>query len=664
MNKKMHTLAELDIWIYLTVIAVFAVITAAYGMYELAIVEGVILLFVVIFTLLNRSKKSQVLDEYIESVRYDAENAKGNTLKNFPLPISVFRLSDSDIIWGNDLFFEICGEMGNRLDAKISDVVSDFSGQWLEEGKKEYPDFVEVGGRKFRLFGSVVETDRKEAFGGKSAMGICYWLDVSEFESTKKKFEDSKPVAGVIVIDNLDEMVKNQPERVKNDVRDAVEDKLNQWCEEFGGILRRYDRDRYIVLFRRQDLDKLKEQKFSIMQEMHQVESPGGINASISIGLGIDGTSLHEIMQFADISTELALTRGGDQTVIKDPTGYEFIGGRGYEVEKRTKVRSRVMANTLAELMRDSSKVIVMGHHYSDLDSIGAAVGICALAKKCGKRFSIVVDTKKTAAEALIDRLREESDYKEAFITCSEARSRADTRTLLVIVDTNRPEQIENQELLKMCRRVAVIDHHRVAATYIQNAALGFVEPYASSTCELVTEILQEQLDGPELLKCEAEAILAGIVLDTKNFTIRTGERTFDAASYLRHAGADTVEVKRLLQTDMDDTVARYKIMQSAKLYRNVAIAAPDEKQDRIVAAQAADEMLNISGVDASIVVFPGENGDVFASARSIGSLNVQILMEKLGGGGNRSAAAVQFHDTDMESAVKQIYEAIDEYMG
>ena len=664
MNKKMQTLAELDIWIYMTVLAVFIAATVASGMYALAIGEGIILLFVVIFTLLNRSKKAQVLDEYIESVRSDTESAKGDTLKNFPLPISVFRLSDSAIIWGNDKFLEICGEAGNRLDAKISDIVSDFSGKWLEDGKKEYPDFIEMSGRKFRLFGSVVETGRSETSGNSSTMGVCYWLDVSEFENTKKKFEDSRPVVGVVVFDNLDEMIKNQPERAKNDIRDAVEDKLSQWCEEYGGIIRRYDRDRYIVIFERHDLDRMKKEKFSILQEMHQVESPGGINASISIGLGIDGASLHETMQFADISTELALTRGGDQTVIKDLAGFEFYGGRGYEVEKRTKVRSRVIANTLAELMRDSSKVIVMGHHYSDLDSIGAAVGICCLARKCGKRFSIAVDTKKTAAEGLIERMRRENEYRDAFITCSDAKSRADTRTLLVIVDTNRPEQIEDQELLKMCRRVAVIDHHRVSATYIQNAAFGFVEPYASSTCELVTEILQEQIDGPELLKCEAEAILAGIVLDTKSFTIRTGERTFDAASYLRRAGADTVDVKKLLQTDMDDTVARYKIMQGARLYRNVAIAVPDEKQDRIVAAQAADELLNISGVDASIVVFLGENSEVYASARSIGSLNVQILMEKLGGGGNRSAAAVQFHNADIESAVTQIYEAIDEYMG
>ena len=270
----------------------------------------------------------------------------------------------------------------------------------------------------------------------------------------------------------------------------------------------------------------------------------------------------------------------------------------------------------------------------------------------------------KNAAHALIDMVRAEPEYKDCFMSPQEALLRADGRTLLVIVDTNRPEQVENPELLSECSRVAVIDHHRVAATYIQNAALGFIEPYASSACELLTEILQELIEQGDILKCEADAMLAGIVLDTKSFTLRTGDRTFDAAAYLRRCGADTTEVKKLLQTGMEDTIARYKIMQSAELYRGVAIAAPTEPQDRIVAAQAADELLNISGVNASIVIANAANGGVFASARSIGELNVQLIMEKLGGGGNRSAAAVQFKDKTLPEAVHAVYAAIDDYLG
>ncbi len=661
MNNRLRSLSKLETRICLAVIALFCAITAVTGNYILAACEAIVFVVVLVYAIINEKKKMQALDEHITSIRCDADSAKENTVKNFPLPISVFKMSDTTIIWGNDKFFKLCGEDAGRLDAKVSDFIPDFTSKWLETSETECPDTIEIGGKKYRLFGNIVQSANAD---GDSFMGICYWFDVSDLENLKKEFDDTRPVVGVVVIDNLDELIKNQPDRVKNDIRDAVEDKLDRWRLQYGGIVRRYDRDRYIAMFDKLSIERMKERKFPIVQEMHQVENPGGVDASISIGLGIDGANFSETIQFADIATELALTRGGDQVVIKDRTGFEFFGGRGYEVEKRTKVRSRVMANTLAELVRDSSKVIVMGHRYSDLDSIGAAVGICALAKKCGKRYSIIVDYKKSAAKELIDRMRMEHDYKEAFIDCSETSLKIDARTLLVIVDTNRPEQVEDEDLLRMCRRVAVIDHHRVAATYIQNAALGFVEPYASSACELVTEILQEVLDGPELLRYEAEAILSGIVLDTKKFTIRTGERTFDAASYLRHAGADTADVVKLLQTDMPSTIAKYKIMQEAALYNgNIAIAAPREKQNRIIAAQAADGLLNISGVDASIVVFPDGEGEIFASARSIGNLNVQILMEKLGGGGNRSAAAVQFKGIDIDEAVSRIYDAIDEYM-
>ncbi len=662
MNKNLKRLAEPGARLYLVFLVLFAAAALFFKMYELAAAEGAVILLLLIYSFFARRRREKQLAAYIESITYDTENAKNNTLMNFPLPITVFRLDDSRIIWGNEMFFSMCGATGARLDARIADMVPQFTGKWLLEGKTQYPELLEINGKKYRLHGNIIRSDSDG--GGSALMGIVYWVDVTEYDNIRLKYEETRPVAGIVVIDNLDELFKNQPDRVKNDIRDAVEDRLTQWCEEYSGILRRYDRDRYLVMFEKQDIEHMKLDKFRITEEMHQVESPNGINASVSIAFGVDGTNLSETLQFADIGIELAISRGGDQTVIKDRLSFEFFGGRGFEVEKRTKVKSRVMANTLAELMRDSSRVLVMGHRFADLDAVGAAVGVCCLARNCGVKSNIVIDINKNAAHALIDMVRAEPEYRDCFMSPQEALLRADGRTLLVIVDTNRPEQVENPELLSECSRVAVIDHHRVAATYIQNAALGFIEPYASSACELLTEILQELIEQSDILKCEADAMLAGIVLDTKSFTLRTGDRTFDAAAYLRRAGADTTEVKKLLQTGMEDTVARYKIMQSAELYRGVAIAAPTEPQNRIVAAQAADELLNISGVNASIVVAPDGNGGVFASARSIGELNVQLIMEKLGGGGNRSAAAVQFRDKSLPEAVHAVYAAIDEYLG
>ncbi len=660
MNKNLRRLAEPGATIHMFVLVAFAVATLLFGLYELAAIEAGVILLLVVISIFAKRRREKQLTAYIESITYETENAKNNTLMNFPLPIAVFRLADSVIVWGNDMFFDMCGEHGTRMDASIARMVPQFSGKWLLEGKTQYPTLLELSGRKYQLHGNIIRSDKGD--DQNAFMGITYWVDVTDYDKIRQEYEHTRPVAGIVIIDNLEEMIRNQPDRVKNDIRDAVEDKLKEWCDGFHGILRRYDRDRYLVMMERQDMERLRQEKFKITDEIHQVESPTGIGASISIGLGIDGENFGEVLQFADMASELALSRGGDQTVIKNSMSFEFYGGRGYEVEKRTKVKSRVMSNALAELVKDSSRVLVMGHRFADLDSVGAAVGVCCFARQFGVKSNIVIDMHHNAAQSLIESVRKAPEYRDAFISPQEAMAKADSHTLLVVVDTNRPEQVEDRDLLLSCIRVAVIDHHRVAATYIQNVALGFVEPYASSTCELVTELLQELREPAGILRCEAEALLAGIVLDTKSFTIRTGERTFDAAARLRRTGADTAEVKKLLQTDMEDAIAKYKIMQSAQLYRKVAVAAPKEPQTRVVAAQAADELLNISGVDASIVVARDSKGKTFASARSIGDLNVQLIMERLGGGGNRSAAAAQFDDCDVKEAVKRVYAAIDEY--
>ena len=661
-NKNLKRLSEPGVGIHLLFMVLFALGALYFKQYILAAAEGGVILVLIVYTLIARRAKEKQLAAYIESVTYDSENAKNSTLMHFPLPIAVFRLDDANIVWGNEMFFSMCGDGKKRIDTRITDLVPDFSGKWLKEGRDRYPTLLEVAGRKYQVHGNLIRSDKEEE--ENVFLGITYWVDVTEYDDIRLEYEGSRPVPGIVIIDNLDEMYRNVPERERNDLRDAVEDKLHQWCESYHGILRRYDRDRYLVMFEKRDLDKMREEKFRIIEEIHQVESMNGVTATISVGFGEDATSLGEGLQFADMGVELALTRGGDQAVIKNRLSFEFFGGRGIEVEKRTKVKSRVMANTLAELIRDSSRVLVMGHRFADLDALGAAVGVCCLARNCGVKANIVIDLEHNASKALIERLKADKAYKDIFLSVQDALLAADGRTLLVVVDTNRPEQVEDPDLLSACNRVAVIDHHRVAATYIQNAVLGFIEPSASSACELLTEILQEVTDQSQIYRCEAEAMLAGIVLDTKSFALRTGDRTFDAAAWLRRAGADTVEVKKLFRSDMDDTIARYTILRCAQLHRNVAIAAPEEPQKRVVAAQAADELLNISGVDASIVVAPDGKGKVFASARSIGELNVQILMEKLGGGGNRSAAAVQFSDISLQEAVERIRAAIDEYLG
>ena len=659
MNKTLRRLVEPGKLPYILLL-LLAAASVRLGQNVLAAACALAIAVLLVANLLLASRREKALAAHIESRLYETENAKSSTLTNFPLPIAIFKLEDSRIVWGNDQFFKMCGETGTRLDASIAQLVPQFTGGWLLEGKTLYPTLLEINGRKYRLHGTLISSDQEEQDAGSVFMGITYWVDVTEYDDIRIAFENSRPVAGIIIIDNLDELMKNQPERVSTDLRNAVEDKLVHWCAGFQGILRRYDRDRYLLMMERQHLEKLKEGKFRITEEIHSVVSPTGITASISIGLGVDADSLAEAMQAAINAAELALSRGGDQTVVRNRVDFEFYGGRGSEVEKRTKVRSRVTANSFSHLIQESTGLLIMGHRNGDMDSYGAAVGVYSIARQRG---AIVADIQHSAAKPLADMVRMFPEYEDAFISPTELSGKIEPGTLLVVVDTNRPEQVELPALLTQCKRVAVIDHHRVAATYIQNAALSYIEPYASSACELVTEILQELPDVKHILRCEAEALLAGIVLDTKSFTLRTGERTFDAASWLRSEGADTSSVKRLFQADLTQTVAKYKILQQAEIYRGIALAAPREVQERIVAAKAADELLNISGVDASIVVAPDKNGGSFASARSIGDINVQIIMEKLGGGGNRSAAAAQFADLAADEAVKRVRAAIDDYL-
>ena len=645
---------------YLVFLIAFAVVTLMLKYYYLAAAEGVVVLGLVIYSVINRSKKRKALKAYIESVTYDTETAKDNTLINFPLPIVVFRIDDSRVVWGNEMFFDICGISDSKTDITVAELVPEFSGKWLMEGKSQSPSLLEVGGRKYQIYGNLVRPSEAE---NQSFMGIAYWLDVTDYDELRSEYEASQPVVAIFVIDNFEELMKNQPERIRNDLRDAVGDKLSQWGDGMGGVIRRFDRDRYVFIFEERYMDSIMAGKFGILEEIHDVVSPNGIHATFSIGVGRGAESMEEAMQFAELSAEMALSRGGDQAVIKNRYHFEFYGGKAGEIETRTKVKSRVMANALAELIKSSSQVLVMGHKISDMDSIGAAAAVCCIARKFDVKARIVVNTDRTAAKVLINKLRTAHEYKDCFISAQEAMLMANSKTLLVVVDTNRPEQVEDTGLLQSCSRLAVIDHHRRAATYIENAALSFIEPYASSACELMTEMIEVVMDEPDILKCEAEAILAGIVLDTKSFTLRTGERTFDAAAFLRRAGADTAEAKKFLQSGLTQSVAKYKILQHTRLYRGTAIAIPEGAQDRIVAAQAADELLNVAGVDASMVMYETEDGGIFVSARSIGEMNVQMIMEKLGGGGNRAAAAANMGQMSLADAEAKLLAAVDEYI-
>ena len=658
MNRKIAQLFQPSFQLYFVCLILFALLSALYSP-VLAGVELAVVACLAIYNRVSKRRRHHEITKYLDTVTGTVETATKDTMTNSPLPMVIFRPESDDIIWTNDRFLQLTGEREHLFDAKLSALIPGFDTRWIMEGKSECPSEVVYGGRRFWVFGHLVRTGGR----GGGFLATTYWVDVTEFSQIRDRYQATRPVAAVLLIDNYDELMKNLTENERSTILSEIDSRIAAWVEGTGGMLRRYQRERYLFLFEEQFLIPFADKKFEILDTVHQVVNPSGISASLSIGVGKDGESYQELLQFANLSIDMALSRGGDQAVIRNKFTFEFYGGRSKETEKRTKVKSRVMANALSALISDSSQVFIMGHKSPDNDSMGAAAGVVALCRKNGVPAHIIKSPGTAPAQELIDKLAQLPEYYDCFLSTQEALLIADTRSLAVVVDTNRPEQVQAEELLESCNRVAVIDHHRRAATYIEGAALNYHEPYASSAAELVTELLQYTMEPNQLLRAEAEALLAGIVLDTKNFTMRTGGRTFEAAAFLRRSGADTAEVKKLYQNDLAGTIAKYSIIQNAKLYReNIAIAVADQPVGRVIAAQAADELLNIIGIDTSFVISP--DGDrVNLSARSMGGTNVQVILEQLGGGGNAAAAGGQVTGKSIDQVARELAQAIDRYL-
>lgn len=658
MNRKISKLLQPSVQLYFVILILFALASALFSI-PLAVLEAVVVLILGLYTRTSGHKRRREITKYIENITGNVDVATKDTMVNSPLPMVIFRPESDDIIWTNDRFLRLTGDREHLFDAKLSSVVPGFDTRWLLEGKNECPDHVSFCGRRFVVYGHLVRTGDK----GGGFLATTYWVDVTELCETRDKYLASRPVMAVLLLDNYEDLMKNLTENERSAIYSEINARLDAWVADTHGMLRRVERDRYYYIFEEQYLARFIEKKFDILDTIRQVSNPSGIAATFSIGVGKDGGSFQELMQFANLSIEMALSRGGDQAVVRNQFTFEFYGGRSKETEKRTKVKSRVMANALSALVADSSQVFIMGHKSPDNDCMGAAAGVCAIARKKGVPAHIIREAGSPPAKVLMDKLAHLEQYQDCFLSAQEALLLADNRSLVVVVDTNRPEQVQSLDLVQSCNRVAVIDHHRRAATYIEGAALNYHEPYASSASELVTELLQYIADPTDLTRAEAEALLAGIVLDTKNFTMRTGGRTFEAAAFLRRAGADTAEVKKLFQNDLEGTIAKYAIIQNAKLYREkIAIAVVDHTVGRIVAAQAADELLNIIGIDTSFVLYPdGER--VIISARSMGDTNVQVILEKLGGGGNAAAAGGQISGKSLSQVATELSHAIDQYL-
>ena len=635
MKHRLDRLLRPNMGAYFAAMGGFSALAMLMEQYWLGATMGGAALVMYALYHLDKNYRRRELQKFLQSAENTVESSSRG---DAPFPAVLVRLGDGGIVWANQRFSRMADIGETMLTHDLKDLMPDLQLDWLTDRKTECPYDVSYKGRRYRVHGTLIRAG--DSMG--NMLGVLYFTDMTELYQIRDEYIRSRPVVSIILVDNYEELTKNMTEAAISAMNAKLNEAITQWTEGYNGILRRLERNRFLFIFEKRDLQRITDEKFSLIEDAHSILNPAGLPASISIGMGVDGANFDESYNFAALGIEMALSRGGDQAVIKDRFNFSFYGGRQQEADYTSKVKSRVKANSLMELIGQSSRVFVMGHKNADLDAIGAAVGVCCLCRKKGKKVNIVVDLQRNAAQKLLEEIRAAEEYADVFITPQEALVLCDNSSVLVVVDTNRPDQVESPELLETISRICVIDHHRRAADYIDPVVMSFHETYASSASELVTELLQYAVETTDILPIEVKSLMAGICLDTKSFNVRTGERTFEAAAFLRRLGADTVEVKKLLQNDFQDTIAKYQIIKNARLYRQeLAIVPLSTGTTRVLAAQAADELLNISGISASFVLYP--DGDtVYLSARSIGSANVQMILEPLGGGGNAATAGCQ----------------------
>ena len=571
-----------------------------------------------------------------------------DALEQFTMPMAIVGEA-GDIVWANAAFLE---SAGRARDCRGENVMKFLYPHTIQQVVAAKGTDVTIGDRQFTAFASKTEQGH-----------ILCLVDDTYYKAINREYVEKHPVVALAHFDNREELARDSSGSEDARIASEVEQVLTEWAQSMGGFLRRLSGGRFLILTDEIHIRQAMEKRFEVLDKIREIKAGERRSATVSIGVARGAESLQEAEQWARKALEMALGRGGDQVAVKQKNDtYEFFGGLSKGVEKRDKVRTRVIAATLSDHIKESENVLIMGHRFSDLDSMGAAVGLWSvITKALHKPAFVVVDRQQTLAGQIVERIDANSGDRVVFLSPMDAMEQLSPRTLLIVVDTHSPDFVESRELLNHVSRVVVIDHHRLMVKRIDNAIVFYHEPYASSASEMVAELVQ-YIGDSTLTQHEAEALLAGIMLDTKSFVLKTGVRTFEAAAYLRRRGADTVEVKRMFADSIDSYKAKYKIVSGAEIQQNCAIACADKEfpDIRVVSSQAADELLSIRGVKASFVIYP--TGNVMnISARSLGDINVQLVMEVSGGGGHLTMAATQLPNLTIEQARTKLVAAIKE---
>ncbi|MBM6855844.1 DHH family phosphoesterase [Mediterraneibacter glycyrrhizinilyticus] len=671
-NKKMRLKGQLRMYMHWPLIMAVLLIAMNIWIYVIDkragfLMSVFILIYLGIAGGLYFYNRSLILADLIQfSVQY--KGIENTLLKELSIPYAI-ALEDGRILWTNDSFKALM--TGQKKEKTLNHLIPELHPGVFPKDDMEHVELevtyrdrdYQAELRRVNLEGFSEKEELLQIPEEKEYFVAVSLRDVTELNAYIRENEDQRMIAGLIYIDNYDEVMESVEEVRQSLLVALIDRKINKYIGDVDGIVKKMEKDKYFVVIRKESYKKIKEDKFSILEEVKQVNIGNARSATLSIGLGLNTATYALSYQFARVAIDLALARGGDQAVIKDCNGITYFGGKKEQTAKNTRVKARVKAEALREFIVTKDQVIVMGHKIADPDSFGACMGIYRAAVSLEKKAHIVINEVTQSVRPLYDEIAESPAYEDdIFLTSEQALDYVSDNTMVIVVDTNKPQMTECPELLKRSKMIAVLDHHRQGSNIIENAVLSYVEPYSSSTCEMVAEVLQYIVDDIRFPSVEADCLYAGIMIDTRNFMNRTGVRTFEAAAFLRRCGADITRVRKMFRDDMASYRAKAEAVHNAEVYRKefaVAVCPSNIESPTVLAAQAANELLDISGIKASFVLTVYE-GKIYMSARSIDEVNVQIIAEKLGGGGHINSSGAQFDHTNVEEAIKALKQTID----
>lgn len=648
--------------IYLVIILILFILISVFR--PILIIPSIILyISILCYTYFANNKRKSEISEQLQDLTLTVDSAAKSSLINSPFPLVILE-TNGNVVWKSSKFVTEFADID--MDNYIDDLIIDIKDEIEKSDNKKRKSVIrqiQIGKKTYTVQGEFAKSKKYERKKSPEYMMILYFIDETEKVKLKQENEDKKICVGIIMIDNYEEVTQRVDAEQKTQLMAKVESTIYDWVNETNGILVKTDRDTYVYVFEQKNLEKIKEEKFAILDSIKNLVRKDKIQLTLSIAISNEGDTERDVYKSASAAMDVILGRGGDQAVIRQNGKYLFFGGKVEEVEKRTKVKARIVAHALEELIKENDKIMIMGHTNPDIDAIGSALGIYRIAKTLGKEARIVANVETPSIKDLYESIKDQ--YQEVFINSETALAQVDSETLLLVVDTHKKTYVESPELLTKTNKIVVIDHHRRSADFIDNSILTFQEVYASSAAELVTEIIQYTQNEVELSEVEAEALYAGIMMDTKNFTFKTGVRTFEAAAYLRRCGVDIIKVKKWFQSDLESYNTISEIVRKAEIVRDsigISIYDVQEKETSLICAKAADELLTIGNITASFVLGLMEDGKVCISGRSIGDVNVQMILEKLGGGGHITLAGAQLENVTIDEAKQELISKINEY--